>query len=88
MHGSPWAMLVKVNDSLIINTDAIVAANWHQDAARWRLVIAGHNAESPQIFLTAGEMDHIMSEVVVPQMVALLRSVGVKNLGSSNGEHQ
>ena len=64
-------MLVKVNDSLIINTDAIAAASWDGDEGRWCVALSGNDAV---VRLTAGEMDHIMSEVVVPQMVALLRS--------------
>ena len=71
-------MLIQANTDLVINPDAIVAARL-EDAGgelRWRCVIIGQTDESPQIFLTVAEMDHILTEVEAPTMLAILRAAG------------
>ena len=69
-------MLIKVNDHLVINVDAIAAANWSVDGSRWRVVMRGHGADSPVIYLTEEELTRIMDEVSVRQMIVLMRMSG------------
>ena len=40
------------------------------------LVYIGQTSESPLIFLTVEEMDHIIAEVEAPKMAAILRAAG------------
>ena len=77
-------MLIKVNDHLVLNVDAIAAANWSVDGSRWRIVMRGHGPDSPVIYLTETEMTHILENVEVPKMVALMRAAGAKPRSSQS----
>jgi len=77
-------MLIKVNDHLVLNVDAIAAANWNVADSRWRVVMRGHGADSPVIWLTETEMTHILENVEVPKMVALMRAAGAKPRSSQS----
>ena len=69
-------MLCKINDTLVINTDHIVAASWHDDDACWRVLVSGHNDSTPVIRLSASEMTHILESIELPKLVAILKAAG------------
>ena len=76
-------MLVKINDSLIISTDHIMAANWDQTQRLWRLLLAGHNEHHPKVYLTTSEVEHILNDIEVPKMTAILKAAGVRSNGQA-----
>ena len=71
-------MLIQANSSLVINPDTIVGARLEEAGGelRWRVVYIGQTENSPTIFLTVEELDHILNEVEVPKMAAILRAAG------------
>ena len=75
-------MLIKVNDHLVLNVDAIAAANWNVADSRWRVVMRGHGADSPVVYLTEEELTRIMDEVSVRQMIVLMRMSGSTHRGT------
>jgi len=74
-------MLVKINETLLISTDHIMAANWDGETSRWRVLLVGHNEHHPKVYLTTSEVEHILNDIEVPKMTAILKAAGGKQHG-------
>ena len=67
-------MLIQVNTALIVNPDLICAASWDQEENCWRIVIVGHNKDTPTIRMSSEEMTIMLDNVETPKMLALLNA--------------